>query len=75
MFRFAYCSCCGSRYILNSMSIYKFNIGGHVKRFCSYECYRKIQKLREEHRYDEIEKIIKSAEEHARYLKSVDSNN
>lgn len=72
MFQFQHCACCGNRYIVNHQSIYKLSINGHVKRFCSYGCYHKIQKLREERKYDDIDSILNAAKIRAEELKAVE---
>lgn len=41
------CSVCGKDYVYNHMSIYKIKVGDSVKNCCSYTCYRKLQKEKE----------------------------
>lgn len=57
-----YCALCNSRYIRSRGSIYKLNVRVHGKQknlqFCSYTCYRKIQVLKENKDYEEIDKIF-----------------
>ena len=52
------CCCCGDPYLENKMSVYKLTVKGKLYRFCSYSCYRKIQTLREDKQYEEIDKIL-----------------
>ena len=35
------CSGCGKEFMHNPHSIYKIKIGAHIKRYCSYSCWRK----------------------------------
>ena len=57
-----YCSLCKNRYIESHGSIYKLSVRVNGKpknlRFCSYTCYRKIQVLKENKDYEEIDKIL-----------------
>ena len=52
------CCCCGNPYLENKQSVYKLTIKGRVYRYCSYKCYRRIQVLREDKKYEEIDKIL-----------------
>ena len=47
-FKFTVCSMCGKYYIKQPGSIYKVTYKGRINQCCSYSCYRKALKLKEE---------------------------
>lgn len=58
MSRWETCSCCKKIFLKPDYSIYTIKYKDAVKYFCSYTCYRKIQKLLEERNYEEVNQII-----------------
>ena len=41
------CPVCGKTFILKPLNIYKLYVKDELKHFCSYTCYRVVQKERE----------------------------
>ena len=41
------CPICGKNFIIPPENIYKFTVNGKLQHYCSYTCYRKVQKERE----------------------------
>ena len=41
------CPVCGNEFILPPMNVYKLLIKGVTYHYCSYSCFRKIQKKKE----------------------------
>lgn len=56
------CDCCGKDHLHPIDSIYKLKYKGKTKYFCSYNCYVKIQKLKENKQNEEIDKIFDSVQ-------------
>ena len=44
------CPVCGKSFIVPPLNVYKLQIKGIVYHYCSYTCYRTIQKKRERKR-------------------------
>lgn len=58
-----YCDCCGRYYVESRASIYRLKYKGKTKAFCSYTCYVKLQKLKEDKKYEEIDKIFNEVQQ------------
>lgn len=41
------CPVCGKRFIVPAVNLYKLTVAGKVAHYCSYTCYREVQKTRE----------------------------
>lgn len=46
-FKFTKCSICGKEYIKAPGSIYKLKFAGKIHNFCTYTCYMKAKRLKE----------------------------
>ena len=47
-FKYTICAMCGKQYIKSPGSIYKVIYKGRINQCCSYSCYQKAKKLKEE---------------------------
>lgn len=47
-FKFTTCAICGKQYIKIPGSIYKVNFAGKTYQCCTYSCYMKAKKLKED---------------------------
>lgn len=52
-FKFTVCSMCGKKFIKPAENLYKVNYCGRVNQCCSYTCYQKALRLKEELKNDE----------------------
>ena len=41
------CHICGKEFLLAPCNLYKARVNGRVKQFCSYHCFRELQKEKE----------------------------
>lgn len=55
-FKYTVCAMCGRDYIKRPGSIYKVIYKGRVNQCCSYSCYQKAKKLKEELHNEETHK-------------------
>ena len=57
------CPVCGKTFILKPLNIYKLYVKGELKHFCSYTCYRVVQRKKEageEYKLKQIKRELES---------------
>ena len=64
-FYYTVCAMCGKQYIRHPGSIYKVKYEGRINQCCSYTCYQKALKLKEElHNEAKYKKFSDELKEH-----------
>lgn len=58
MSRWETCSCCKKTFLKPDYSIYTMKHDKNNLYFCSYTCFRKIQKLKESKNHEEVKRIL-----------------
>jgi hypothetical protein len=51
------CEVCGKQFIKSCGHMYKMNYKSKTKSFCSYTCWNKVVKLKENKEFDKLDKI------------------
>ena len=52
------CDLCGKKFVMVSGHLYKLHYNHHIRHFCGYTCYRKVQVLLESKNFLELNKLF-----------------